>query len=149
MDQRAIELVRTFLEGLLERSGEGGRVEVSWAGNGVYANLVGSFRRISPDPQFRGDLARLVRLYLAARGKGEVAVVVDVNGRWAVHRREVEEVARRAAERAMREQRKVKLDPMPAEDRRIVHLALAELPGVKTYSVGKGSGRRVVIEPVP
>jgi len=149
MDQRAIELVREFLEGLLARAGEPGRVEASWEAQGVYANLVGNFHRIPDDDRFRGDLARLARLHLRANGVKEVPVVVDVNGRWALHLRELTELARRAAQRALEERRRVKLDPMPPDDRRIVHLALADFPGVKTYSVGKGAGRRVVIEPTP
>lgn len=37
---------------------------------------------------------------------------------------------------------------MSAQDRRVVHLALAKFPGVVTKSEGKGIGRRVQIIPV-
>ena len=36
---------------------------------------------------------------------------------------------------------------MPSHERRTIHLALANFPGIKTFSVGQGEGRRVVIEP--
>ncbi len=148
MNQRAIDLVRGFLEELLARAGEAGRVEASWKAQGVYANLVGSFRRIPEEDRFRGDLARLARLHLRAKGVKDVPVVVDVNGRHALHLEELAELARQAARRAVAERRRVKLDPMPPDDRRIVHLTLADFPGVRTYSVGKGAGRRVIIEPL-
>jgi spoIIIJ-associated protein len=39
------------------------------------------------------------------------------------------------------------LEPMPAFDRRIVHLTLADHPDVTTQSSGEGESRRVVIIP--
>jgi len=111
--------------------------------------LVGELHTIpEDDPELRSDLGRLLRLHLKKRLKRNVPVVMDVGGRWAAHRQALVELAYRLAERALREQRKVRLEPMPPEDRRIVHSALADFPGVKTYSVGRGAGRRVVIEPV-
>lgn len=148
MDQKAAELARAFLQGLLDRLSEPARIETSWENEGLYANLVGDLHTIpEDDPELRRDLGRLLCLHLKARLKRNVPVVVDVGGRWAAHRQALVELACRLAERALREQKKVRLDPMPAEDRRIVHSALSDFPGVKTYSVGRGAGRRVVIEP--
>jgi len=150
MDQKAAELARAFLQGLLDRLSEPARIETSWEKGGLYVNLVGDLHTIpEDDPELRRDLGRLLRLHLKVRLKRDVPVVVDVGGRWAAHRRKLVELAYRLAERAVRERRKVRLEPMPPEDRRIVHSALVDFfPGVKTYSVGKGAGRRVVIEPV-
>jgi spoIIIJ-associated protein len=39
------------------------------------------------------------------------------------------------------------LEPMPAYERRIVHLALANHPDVTTESIGQGETRKVVIRP--
>ena len=52
----------------------------------------------------------------------------------------------------MAEQVKVKkvpftLKPMPAYERRIIHLTLADHPDVVTQSVGEGEARKVVILP--
>lgn len=149
MDQKAAELARAFLQGLLDRLSEPARIETSWEKEGLYANLVGDLHTITgDDSQLRNDLGRLLRLHLKARLKRNVSVVVDVGGRWAAHRRALVELAYRLAERAVRERKKVRLDPMPPEDRRIVHCVLADFSGVKTYSVGRGAGRRVVIEPM-
>jgi spoIIIJ-associated protein len=39
------------------------------------------------------------------------------------------------------------LNPMSSRERRIVHLALKDFPGVRTESVGTGEERQVVIHP--
>ncbi|MGC9529085.1 MAG: R3H domain-containing nucleic acid-binding protein [Candidatus Bipolaricaulaceae bacterium] len=148
MEARTIDTTHSFFQGLLDALGERGRVEISPERDGLYVNLVGNFRRISEqDAQLRGDLGRIARLHLRARLRRAVPVVVDFNGRRAAHRKSLVEQALTMAERAVAEHRKVRLAPMTAEDRLVVHLALAEFPGVHTYSVGKGSQRRVVIEP--
>jgi len=40
-----------------------------------------------------------------------------------------------------------RLNPMSSRERRIVHMALKEMPGVRTESVGAGEERQVVIHP--
>ena len=141
-----IELVREFLEGLLKHTDTLGRAETSWYEGWIYVDLRGKLSSPEEADQLRSDLTRVIRLYLRARG-ASTPVIVDVNGRWSARREELVSLARRAAERALREKRKVKLRPMPPEDRRVIHLTLADFPGVRTYSVGKGGGRRVVVEP--
>ncbi len=39
------------------------------------------------------------------------------------------------------------MEPMPPDERRVVHLALAEDPDVTTQSVGEGEERKVIIQP--
>ncbi len=56
-------------------------------------------------------------------------------------------LARRMADRVRQTSRSVTLEPMPAAERRIVHLALAEDDLVTTGSVGEGETRKVVIYP--
>ena len=56
-------------------------------------------------------------------------------------------MARRMAEQAAQRQRVMTLEPMPANERRIVHLELREHPDVTTESVGDGDRRKVTIVP--
>jgi spoIIIJ-associated protein len=74
-----------------------------------------------------------------------VHVPVDIEGYR--HRREeqLREVARRVASRVRASGQAVTLEPMLAYERRIVHLAVQDTPGVKTESVGVDPNRRVVI----
>jgi spoIIIJ-associated protein len=84
----------------------------------------------------------------AARVSGSrERLVLDVGGYRERREHALREMALRAAERARRLGRQVALEPMPAADRRIVHLAVREVPGVVTASVGEEPRRRVVISP--
>ena len=74
-------------------------------------------------------------------------VTVDVEGYKHRRKQRVVEIATRAAERARTQNRSVPLKPMPASERRMVHMALREARGVTTASEGVGEFRHVVILP--
>lgn len=74
-------------------------------------------------------------------------VIVDVEGYKHRRRQKVEEVARRAADRAARQHAPVRLRPMTAYERRVVHVALRDDRRVATASEGEDPFRMVVISP--
>jgi spoIIIJ-associated protein len=61
---------------------------------------------------------------------------------------ELKMTARVAAERVQASRQSFQLNPMSSRERRIVHLAIKDMPGVRTESVGTGEDRQVVIHPV-
>lgn len=72
---------------------------------------------------------------------------LDSGGYRALRFEELRMTARVAAERVQASQQLFRLNPMSSRERRIVHLALKEMPGVRTESVGMGEERQVVIHP--
>lgn len=74
-------------------------------------------------------------------------VVVDVEGYRHRRRQKVEEIAKRAADRASRQKTDVRLRPMTAYERRIVHVALRDDKRVVTGSDGAEPYRQVVVKP--
>ncbi len=74
-------------------------------------------------------------------------VIVDAEGYRGRREDSLSDLAKRLAEKAVRSGRPVPVEPMNAHDRRIVHMALADHPGVTTESEGEGMTRRVVIFP--
>lgn len=74
-------------------------------------------------------------------------IVVDVEGYKSRQRQKLEEIAERAAHRAVSQDRDIRLRPMTPYERRIVHIALRNNPEVETHSEGEGRGRRVVVSP--
>lgn len=79
--------------------------------------------------------------------KTESRVTLDCNDFRAVRSYELELLAKKAAEKVKTSQRPFPLQPMPANERRIIHLTLVEDPLVKTESQGFGDNRRVVVMP--
>ena len=83
------------------------------------------------------------------QGPGGKTVEVDAGGYRERRRSRLEATAREAAERAVRDGAPVRLEPMSAPERRVVHLALQETVGVETQSEGDDPERYVVVLPQP
>ena len=73
---------------------------------------------------------------------------LDCGGFRALRFEELRMTARVAAERVQASRQPFPLNPMSSRERRIVHLALKDMPGVRTESIGTGEERQVVIHPV-
>lgn len=80
-------------------------------------------------------------------GEESRRVVLDVEGDPDERETYLVKLADRAARRAEDTERAMALDPMNPKDRRIVHVALREMDGIATMSVGSGRYRRVVVVP--
>jgi spoIIIJ-associated protein len=113
----------------------------------IYVNLTGSLFSLPEERPILSALEHLVRVYLRRKTGKEYEVILDVNGALKRRRAELIRFALSTAESVLRERKRVRLNPMPAHERRTIHVTLANFPGVKTYSVGEGEERRVVIEP--
>ena len=73
--------------------------------------------------------------------------VLDINN-YRKHRSDLlHEMALNMAKQAVKENNYLFLQPMPAYERRIVHIALANSREVETESTGEGEERRVIIKP--
>jgi spoIIIJ-associated protein len=72
---------------------------------------------------------------------------IDSCGYRALRFEELRVTARVAAERVQSSKQPFRLNPMSSRERRIVHLALKDMTGVRTESVGMGEERQVVIHP--
>jgi spoIIIJ-associated protein len=80
-------------------------------------------------------------------GEPPVRVNVDIGGYKRRRDERLRQVAQRAAARVRKTGMPVELDPMSAAERRVVHVELADDPGIMSESTGEGRDRRVVIHP--
>jgi spoIIIJ-associated protein len=92
-------------------------------------------------------LQYILRLIVAHQQKARVPLTVDVEGYKQRRYGSLRELALRLAQKAVSTRQSMTLEPMPADERRIVHLALSVNPDVVTQSVGEGELRKVVIMP--
>ena len=130
------------LEGDVEIVEDDDRITASVAGDDDYGLLIGK----------RGqtiDALQLLAYQAAFRGMRErKRVVVDAAG-YRERRRETLTVrADRAAEQALTGNDTVEMDPMSAQERRVVHEHLKDRAGVETYSEGDEPHRCVVVAPL-
>lgn len=74
-------------------------------------------------------------------------VVLDAENYRSRREDSLESLAKRMAEKAIKYKKPVALDSMPANERRVIHAILQEMPGVSTHSTGSEPNRKVVIVP--
>lgn len=90
-------------------------------------------------------LQYITSLILSKRLDHWVQVMIDVQGYRARRERQLRQIARRMAEQAIHTGRRQVLEPMPANERRLIHLELRDHPGVETESIGDEPNRKVTI----
>lgn len=112
----------------------------------VHINLIG------PDAsRFAGSqidaLQEVVNTILSRQQDAHVRVVLDAGGYREARAEKLRQLATDLAREVVETGQEAVLDPLPASERRVIHLTLKELPGVATYSEGEGSERHIIITP--
>jgi spoIIIJ-associated protein len=90
-------------------------------------------------------LQHLVNLMLSRRMGEWTRVLVDVEDYRGRRERQLRDLANRAAARVEETGKMIQLEPMPALERRWIHLALRDHPAVATQSIGEEPNRRIVV----
>jgi spoIIIJ-associated protein len=159
LDRQATgEALKNFLESIVRSSGLELKVSVRVVAPGtagiegdaeVLADLDGRDKEI-----LLGHNAEVLKAFehlafkaLRLEPANHEKIHVDSAGYRALRFEELRMTARVAAERVQSSRQPFQLNPMSSRERRIVHLALKEMTGVRTESVGVGEERQVVIHP--
>jgi spoIIIJ-associated protein len=153
--QAAGDALRKFLEEIVRVSGLDFKVKVQVVdtpaadGAEVIADLDGRDKEILLERN--GEVLKAIE-HLAFRALRleptfHEKIHLDSGGYRALRFEELRMTARVAAERVQSSHQPFRLNPMSSRERRIVHLALKDMPGIRTESVGMGEERQVVIHP--
>ncbi len=140
---------QAVLEELLRLMDLPGTVEILTGGESVRLNVKGTDMGmlIGRRGEKLASLQHLVNLIVAKREGEYTRITVDVENYRGRREEQLRDVADRAAKRVIQTGKIIQLEPMPAVERRIVHMALVENPKVRTQSVGVDPNRRIVVLP--
>lgn len=155
-DAETLRITLETVEDLIEKLGIEAAVSAEWGEQ----DAPGKVRPLLVD--VRGDdlslligrggetleaLQYITRLVVGKELRKPVSVVIDIEGYRARREEKLRQLARRMAEQATERGRTLSLEPMPPNERRIIHIELRDHPEVRTESVGEGKRRKVTIIP--
>jgi spoIIIJ-associated protein len=155
-DTDVMELAEATVQELLERMGVQADVNTSIADEEdnrgrrpVLINIIGSDLSILIGRQTEtlNALQYITTLIVGKELGRSVSLIVDVEGYRQRREQQLRQLARRMADQAVKTGRRQVLEPMPANERRIIHIELREIPEVETESVGEEPRRKVTILP--
>lgn len=139
-----------FLNEIIEAGGLNAEVSLGSL-HGKYINLELTGRDVSYLVGKRGEVLNALQYLgnvISSRQLGNgVRVVLDGNNFRKVREDKLTAQAHEIAEQVKANGMEAVLDPLPAFERRLVHQALSEYPGVVTYSEGEEPNRKIVIAP--
>ncbi len=143
---------KAYLEGILQAIGVEGKMELRTVNDGteIYYHVESNHNAILIGRDGRTLLAIqfMLRNYLNIFIDGHIVISLDIGNYNENRRKQLEILATKTAKEVAQTRIAVKLDPMNAFDRRIVHTKLAEWRDVTTESEGEGDERALVIKPV-
>ena len=85
------------------------------------------------------------RYAVASKFKKHYRILLDINEYKNEKYAKLSRIAKRVAKEVLHSKQTVHLDPMPADERRIVHNALTKFKNISTQSEGNGNRRHIVI----
>jgi spoIIIJ-associated protein len=146
---RAVPVVRSFLEtvlGLLEVEVE---VDIDLEDDGLHCDLNTSSDEegllIGRHGATLDALQYLTLRVLQAEGLGRMRITLDVGGYRTRREKTLRELAENVGRKVLKNGRPYHFDPMSAMERRVVHMAITEMGGLRTESEGEGRRRHVVV----
>jgi spoIIIJ-associated protein len=124
--------------------------EVSPSGETILVNLSGPDRSLllTNAGSVLNSLEYLVNKAFRTSRDAEVPTIMIDSDRYRQHREaELVLLAQMASQRVLEQRRPLSLQPMIPRERRIIHLALASITGVRSQSEGEGENRCITIYP--
>jgi spoIIIJ-associated protein len=155
-DLEALSTTKVVVESLLERMEIDAAVDATWGEASddrdrrpLLINIRGGDLSllIGRKGETLSALQYITRLIVSKETQRSIAVVIDVQGYRARREQQLRQLAKNMATQAVERGRTMVLEPMPANERRIIHIELRDHPNVTTESTGEADQRKVTIIP--
>ncbi len=146
-----LEKARVFTAQILDKAGLDAIVEIHTDVKEPFLEISGEDISliIGKDGSTLDSIEYLVNLNLKRTDeKGGRRIPIDAQGYRAKREEGLRRTAEKLAYKARKTRRSVAMAPMNSRERRVVHMAVKAISGVKTHSTGDGRMRKVIITPV-
>ena len=144
---KAEENVKTFMEEILKPLPEGTEYNICKNQQGLNVEILN--KNLGFLIGYRGEtLYAFQNILSAIAGKGidkKVRVILDIEGYKEKREKTLEELAEKVAKTVIKTRKPVKLEPMQAYERKIIHSKLQQNSKVQTESIGEEPNRRIVV----
>ena len=145
--EKAEENVKTFMEEIIKELPENTTYEIHKEKTGLNVEI--SNENLGFLIGYRGETLYAFQSILSAIAGKEidkkVRVILDIEGYKAKREKTLEELAEKVAKTVIKTRKPVKLEPMQAYERKIIHSKLQQNDKVQTESIGEEPNRRIVI----
>ena len=148
-----IEKASEFLLGVLERMGISADIDIKDDGDKTVLEIQTSDtelvigRRGVVIDALQHLVSKAVFKERGERSEKTKPLVVDAGGYRDKQLERLRSLAQKMGEKALQTKQIVELQPMSPHDRRIVHMAIAEMPGLSSRSEGEGEDRHILVVP--
>ena len=145
--EKAKENIEKFLKDFIKNLPEDTEYEVNTEESGLKISLTND--KLGYLIGYRGEtLYALQSIMTAIAGKGieqKVRVILDIEGYKDKREKTLEDLAQKVAKTVIRTKKPIKLEPMQAYERKIIHSKLQQNSRVETTSVGEEPHRRIIV----
>ena len=145
--QIAKENIKKFMDEILVQLPENTVYNISESELGINVEITNS--NLGFLIGYRGEtLYAMQNILSAIAGKGiekKVRVILDIEGYKEKREKTLEELAEKVAKTVIRTRKPIKLEPMQAYERKIIHSKLQQNSKVQTESIGEKPNRRIVV----
>lgn len=145
--QDVLDFIRTYLMSLFTGFDQEVTIDMETTERGIVVSLDAENNAIliGRGGKTLQALNYLVRAAVSAQFKHRFNVILDINNYKNDRYQKLKAMAKRLGKGVQRSKVTVSLDPMPNDERKVIHQTLSDMPHIRTHSEGSGADRHLVI----